>query len=274
MGSKIYISPVGTSLLGNFARDYGFKYSSRYRDLQEWVRLSPNDPRNIVDHGEVCRALKDRELLNDMVSYVDENKDKSCAEVNGIMSIMGLFGHEVKDIELFFLYTKTCNAMLVKSVLRDALSKMDFRKIQEIELTGISSAERFDEGLVEILDKVSSIIREGKNSGCRVYVNATPGFKAETTFIVLISLIYGADGVVYIHESFNKPVMIPAIPLTVKREEVEFLLRVFGKDNELDRGELINAIGQKDYQEYLDRGLITCSKGVVRLRPWLRMLVE
>lgn len=272
--SKTYLSPIGTSLLANFAREKGSKFSSKYRDLQEWARLPPDDSRNIVDQGEICRAIDDQDLVNDMVDYVVSNKGKSCAEVNGVMSIMSIFSHKVGDIELVFMYTRSCNTMLVEKVLVKALNKLGFSEIREIGLTGISSLERFDEGLVEVLDRVSSIIRDSKVNGRRVYVNATPGFKAETSFIVLVSLILGADGVVYIHESFNKPVVIPAIPLSIRREEIETLLNVFGEENSLDIGVFTNVVGQKDYQEYLDKGLIMLKGGKVYLRPWLRTLLE
>lgn len=67
---------------------------------------------------------------------------------------------------------------------------------------------------------------------------------------MLVSMIHGADGVVYIHESFDRPVLIPALPLYVRSEEIESLLKIFGEENVLDIGVFINALGQKDYLDY------------------------
>ncbi|MEM2149882.1 MAG: putative CRISPR-associated protein [Nitrososphaerota archaeon] len=68
--------------------------------------------------------------------------------------------------------------------------------------------------LIEVLDKVSFIVESAKKRNCRVYVNATPGFKAETAFVMLISLLLGVNGVVYIHDSFDQLVLIPSTDFT------------------------------------------------------------
>lgn len=271
---RTYISPVGTSLLLNFARERGSKYSNKYDNLEAWAKTPPDDDINRIPHGAICRALEDQEFIRDMVSFIVDRKERSCAEINGVMGITSMFNHTPRDVEVVLIYTNSCNTIVVKTVLKRALETLGYGRVVEESLTGISSVDEFDFGLVEVLDKVSSIIRERRSKGWRVYINATPGFKAETTFIVLISLIMGADGVVYVHESFNKPVLIPSIPLSIRGDDVRQLLDLFGSEEKLHVNTIINLIGYEGYLEYVERGLIVNRQGEVFIRPWLKALLE
>lgn len=274
MGHAIYISPVGTSLLHNFARDRGRAFTTRYADLGDWPRLSPSDERNAYPDGSVCRALEDRELVEALVDYSVELGGKSCAEVNGILGIQKLFGHRFSDVELHLLYTRTCNARLVTYALREVFSRLGLGGVVPVELRGTASVDEFDRGLVEVLDRVSSIVRSGREKGCRIYVNATPGFKAEAAFVMLISLLLGVDGVVYIHESFDQPVLIPYLPLSLRIEELGELLGIFGVEGSVHVNALLSAIPYEKLLDYRERGLIVIEGEYSRLRPWVRALVE
>lgn len=146
LGCIVYISPVGTSLLANFWRDRGREFISRYRDLSEWSRLSPNDSRNVYPDGDVCSALEDVEFVEALVDYVVEFREKSCAEVNGVLGIQKLFGHSFSDVELYLLFTRTCNTRLVAHVLRKGFEKLGLEGIVSIELRGIANVDEFDRG--------------------------------------------------------------------------------------------------------------------------------
>ncbi len=210
----VYVSTVGTSLLSNFVRDRGKVFVVRYRDLGEWSKLSPGDERNVYPSGDICRALEDVEFVEALVDYVVEFREKSCAEVNGVLGIQKLFGHSFSSVELYLLFTRTCNTRLVVQVLRRGFERLGLSNIKPIELRGIANVDEFDRGLIEVLDKVSFIVESAKKRNCRVYVNATPGFKAETAFVMLISLLLGVNGVVYIHDSFDQLVLIPSTDFT------------------------------------------------------------
>ena len=274
MGCTVYISPVGTSLLANFWRDRGREFISRYKDLSEWSRLSPNDSRNVYPDGDVCSALEDVEFVEALVDYVVEFKEKSCAEVNGVLGIQKLFGHQLSDVELYLLYTRTCNTRLVVQVLRRGFERLGLSNIKPIELRGIANVDEFDRGLIEVLDKVSFIVESAKKRNCRVYVNATPGFKAETSFVALVSLLLGVDGVIYIHESFNQPVLLPCIPLSIDLKELKNLLDVFGEEDKVHINAFISAVDYSKYLDYKERGLIVVNHDYVYLRPWIKTLVN
>ncbi|MEM4554162.1 MAG: putative CRISPR-associated protein, partial [Ignisphaera sp.] len=201
-------------------------------------------------------------------------REKSCAEVNGVLGIQKLFGHSFSDVELYLLYTRTCNTRLVAQVLEKGFKKLGLSNIKPIELKGIASVDEFDKGLVEVLDKVSLIVKNAKDNNCRIYVNATPGFKAETAFVMLISLLLGVDGVVYIHESFNQPVLLPYIPLSIDLKELKNLLDVFGEEDKVHINAFISAVDYSKYLDYKERGLVVVNHDYVYLRPWIKTLVN
>lgn len=265
---------LGTSLLANFYRDVGSGFVSRYGDLGDWSRLSPNDERNVYLDGDVCRVLEDREFLDALTLYGVEFKDRSCAEVNGVLGIQKLFGHRFVDVDVVLLYTKTCNVRIVVYALREVFTRLGFPNVSTVDLRSIAGIDEFDKGLIEVLDKVSAIINGNRDRGCRIYINATPGFKAETAFILFVSLLLGADGAVYVHESFNQPVLIPSIPLSVDVDKLKPLLKIFGEEDSVHINALLSAIAYEKFLEYRDRGLVVIDGEYVRLRPWIKFLVE
>ncbi|MDK6029333.1 putative CRISPR-associated protein [Ignisphaera sp. 4213-co] len=274
MAGVCYISPVGTSLLSNFSRLFGSRYLSRYSDFGEWHRLSPSDERNVFPHGSVCSALSDGELVNDLIGFVVGQRERSCAEVNGVLGIQRVFGHRFDDVEIVLLYTKTCTAALVSNVLVKAFQELGFPKPVAIELSRIGSVEEFDNGLVELLDKISSIIQERRLRGMRIYINATPGFKAESAFVVLASMLMGVDAAIYIHESFDYPVVIPSLPIAIRRDEIEPLLKVFGEESSIHINAFVSALGYSKLREYIDKGVVVIRGEEVVLRPWIKHLVK
>lgn len=274
MVSVCYISLVGTSLLGNFNRALGARYRSRYPDFGEWYRLSPSDDRNRIPDGDVCNALEDRSLIGDMISFVVNERGRSCAEVNGVLGIQSVFGHSPGNVEIVLLYTKTCTARLVSKVLVEAFQGLGFQKPLLIELSKIESVDEFDYGLVELLDKVFSIVSDRRSRGMRIYINATPGFKAETAFIVIASMLLGVDAAIYIHESFDYPVILPSLPIAIRKEELEPLLKVFGEDNSIHINAFVSALGDSKLREYVDKGIVRMKGEEVVIRPWIRYLIE
>lgn len=274
MASACYISPVGTSLLGNFSRLFGSRYTSRYSDFGEWHRISPSDERNRIPDGAVCMALEDSNLINDLIGFVVDSRERSCAEVNGVLGIQRVFGHSPGDVEIVMLYTRTCTARLVARTLTEAFKRLGFPRPLSIELSSIGSVDEFDNGLVELLDKVSSIIYDRRSRGMRIYINATPGFKAETAFIVLASMLLGADAAIYIHESFDYPVILPSLPITIRREELEPLLRVFGEESSIHINAFLSVLSDAKLREYIDKGIVKIRGEDVVIRPWIKQLVE
>ena len=272
----LYVSPVGTSLLQNLARrrrDLVEKYSS-YR-LGDWSRLPLDDPMNRVPDGYVCQVVRGHEVYEALLSMALEDPRGSSAELNGLLGIASLYNHSRSDAEVLLYRTRSCTSRLCSSVVAEALRRLGFAAVQEVEVRAMASPDEFEEGLVEILDKVVRAVASARGRGLRVYVNATPGFKAETTFFVLASLLVGADSVVYIHESFRAPVILPAPPIRVDAQRISPLLKAMGGGFKAPLHALYQAgLSEEDVSRLRDMGLLELRGGAARLRRWAAKLLE
>ncbi len=278
MARYLYVSPVGTSLLQNFARSPRYRgIVERYRDrgIEEWYRLSLDDPRNRPPDGYVCQVVRGHELYEAMTSFAREDPRRASAELAGLLGIAELFGHSHGDAEVLLFYTNSCNSILCSDIVAETLKSMGFASVQRIGIRAARSVDDFEEGLIEVLDRVVKIMVNRKRAGYRVYVNATPGFKAETTFFVIASLLAGADAVIYMHESFRTPIILPAPPITLDRAEIEKLTKAFGNQVELPLSTLYTlGITEDQIVYYRDRGVLEIRHGIAKLRTWIRKLLE
>lgn len=247
------VSPISTSLLSNFWIDEGKEFAFRYDDLSEWPRLPLNNIRNTHHDGSTCRAIEDKNFINVLADYGLRFREKSYTEVHDVLSIQIVFTHDPKYVALYPLYARTYNTRVTVHAPTKVFSLYGFSKVSPIELKGISSINEFYRGLIEVLDKVSNTIGSHKNK-CRVYTNTTPGFKAETFFITLISLLIGVN-IIYIHESLSQPILSLRVPLLIERKELKQLLEILEKIK-IHINALTSAIGYDKYTECRDCGLI------------------
>ncbi len=277
MGGILYISPVGTSILQRFVQSSQYRHIvEKYSDkrIREWFRLSIDDPLNTYPDGYICQVVKGHEVYEALREFVRDRPREASAELNGILSTRDLFMHSPSDIEVMLYSTNTCNAMLCMNVVADVLKDLGFKEVQTVKIKAIRSADDFDEGLVEVLDKVVKRVIERKKMGYRVYVSATPGFKAETTFFVLASLLVGVDAITYIHEAFREAVIIPSIPLSIDTKRIKELTEIF-KGYCTPKHTLYN-LGFTDEKivELKDRGIVFEKEGSVCIRKWISELIR
>jgi len=78
--------------------------------------------------------------------------------------------------------------------------------------------DEFEQTLFSLIDKVGGDIADYSKKGWRVFIHASAGFKAETTFMVIIGSLMGADLILYRHESFQRVVVLPALKLRIEEE--------------------------------------------------------
>lgn len=270
----VYVCPVGTSLLQNFVRDPRWgSVVERFKEfrVESWFRLSPDDPLNIVPDGYICSVVRGHELFNALLNYLRSNPKEACAEVNGIYGIRDLFGHSPRDVEVLLYHSRTCNSRLCGSVLEDFLRGEGYL-VESIEVRALRSVDDFELGLIEVLDKIVRLVVRKKSEGLKVYVNATPGFKSEVTFLVIASILAGADGVVYIHESFRSPVLLPIPPLTLNTKVVSDVLELFKDISCLDTYYVNSRLGSELVTNMLDLGVLRLEEGRVCIREWVKHL--
>ncbi|MEM1830604.1 MAG: putative CRISPR-associated protein [Desulfurococcaceae archaeon] len=267
----LYISLVGTSVLRNTAMRLKDKWRDKYPDLENWHSLPLDDARNVYNTGLLCRLrTADPELYEDMLNEAMSLGEKASAEVAGVVGLAGTLIHSYDKVHVVLYPTATCNSLLSAEINKAVLKGLGFRSIEVQPIEKLGKLEEFEEGLVELLDKVVPRILEAGSKGMSVYLNATPGFKAESSFLVLSSLLAGVKGVVYIHETFREPVFIPAVPISVEKEFAEWIKSL---GDEIPR-EVWSTIPQLMRQELTERGLVKQAGEVYVVRKWVWKLLE
>ena len=271
--SIVVLCPVGTSLLSNFARCSEFRDVVKRYGVTDWHRLSLDDPRNRFPDGEVCSVTRGHEVFECLKSFVGKYDVKSCAELSGLNAICELYRFGLRDARVVLLPTQSCNSLLCARVLKDYLEPR-VRGVEVVVLRSARSVDDFENFVLEVLDKVVRRVVSEKKRGCRVFINATPGFKAEVSFMVLASILAGVDGVVYIHEAFSRGVSLPIPLLKLDMDSVEMLLKVFGDLECVDYGYALQQLDEYRIVEYIDRGIAYRKGPELCLRSWVRKLVE
>lgn len=271
--SIIYVSPVGTGILENFSRWGGASGLVEKYGIDEWGRLGLDDPRNLHPDGQICSVVRGHEVYEALLSYVLRDPRRASPEINGVQAIRSLYRHRARDVMVMLYTTNTCNAMLCGRLVEEALRGQGF-SVQRVVVRGIGGLDQFEEGLVDILDKVVSKVVEWRRRGLRVYINATPGFKAETTFLVISALLAGADGIVYIHQAFKEPVQLPAPPIMLDTGIIKPLLEYMGEAYRVPAHLLHAELGVEEAKRLEDMGILQLKGGAYTLRPWVKKLVE
>jgi len=267
----LYISLVGTSVLRNTALKLKDKWRGKYPDLENWHSLPLDDERNIYKTGFLCDLKNlDPLLYDDIVNEAMSLGEKASAEVAGVVGLAGTLMHFYDKVHVVLYPTATCNSLLSAEINKAVLNSLGFRSIEVQPIEKLGKLEEFEEGLVELLDKVVPRILEAGSKGMSVYLNATPGFKAESSFLVLSSLLAGVKGVVYIHETFREPVFIPAVPISVEKEFAEWIKSL---GEEIPR-EVWSTIPQLMRQELTERELVKQAGEVYVVRKWVWKLLE
>ncbi|MEM4436323.1 MAG: putative CRISPR-associated protein [Thermosphaera sp.] len=270
MTKYVYISLVGTSILRNLGNQLE-GWRNKYQDISSWHNMRLDDPRNIYPQGLLCR-LKDLEpsLFNEMINKTLGMGEKASAEATGIVKMSSLLTHHRRETEVVLYPTSSCSSILSAELNETLLKQLGYGVVRVKVLEKLGRFESFEDGLVELLDEVTSEIDRASSKDTPVYINASPGFKAESSFLVIASLLAGAKGVVYIHETFHEPIFIPAIPISI---DEDFVKKVKSLEDRIPL-EAWGSIEPDLRRELVDRGIVKHVEGYYAVRPWIRSLIE
>lgn len=271
------LSPVGTSLFKNFSSSPEFRGVAEGFGIGEWASMPFSDPRNEYPDGEVCRYTESKDLMDSLLKFVSLDPRRSCAELAGILGIYedlrARYGR-IDSITVSLYSTASCTSYLASEVVARHLKSQGMDAVMRV-VEAIRSEEEFDEGLASLVDAVSEDIAEYSRRGYRVYVNATPGFKPEVTFLVLAALLLGASSVYYIHEAFRGAVRLPAIPVHIGKSHLA-LLEKLAREGGVELSHAYGVMGlTEDYvRELEDRYLAYVDEEVLKPRKWVVKLLE
>ena len=85
-------------------------------------------------------------------------------------------------------------------------------------------------------------------------------------------MLAGANAVVYIHDSFRSPVLLPIPPLTLNTKVVSDVLELFKDISCLDTYYVNSRLGSELVTNMLDLGVLRLEEGRVCIREWVKHL--
>ncbi|GGT89034.1 hypothetical protein GCM10007116_03570 [Sulfodiicoccus acidiphilus] len=135
-----------------------------------------------------------------------------------------MFKQSGKEVLAFLYTTNTWNSRLAGEVIREYL-KGEGIETELATVSTISSEESFYTGVVDLFDKVIYKVLKFKERGYEVYINVTAGLKPETIFLSLAGLLAGADVLYYKYQEFDGIVALPAPPITIRQNYLEWLVK-------------------------------------------------
>ena len=263
VASELHLFTVGVSILQNFGRS---ELGKELRGSDGWYRLPPDSPEQ---QKFMSWARRGERVFDAVLKFVDEDPRKASAELNAFYKFESLRG--VAEREVALLATDTGTGLFCARVIEVHLESRGYRVREPIVVRAFGLGyDFFEEALASLMDTIAKTVSRG---GYKVYLNATGGFKPETTFAVIAALLHGVRGIYYIHESFQDVVILPAPPLQIEVSHLEKLrlLSVEGKQKYL----LMDAFGWSEIliSELVERQLVELKAGKVTPRRWVQPLL-
>ncbi len=267
-----HVVSVGTSLLANFERLLPDK--ARVLGVMGWSRLPPGHEDQFRAE-EVASSGLSSEVYRGLLEFLEEDPRGRSAELNAFLRYTDFAGHSPpQEVEVILYTSDTGTGWLVGSILGDYLRSKGYVVTGPIRVERLGrSTVVFEEGLVNLLDKVFRLVVDRKRKGVRVYLNATAGYKPETTFMVIAGMLLGVDGVYYIHEVFREPVMLPTLPLTIRHDLVELLRKLDRVPEKPYSTQIVEEYGFT-VKELVDKGLVSDKPDKIVVRRWAKILLD
>lgn len=170
--------------------------------------------------------LSKEEFVDKLVGFVLKNPRDASAELNTIFDLL-VEGYESKMQQwVYLLFSDTMIGEVCSEVLKLCLEKLSSEEyggrvsVKTAKVLGLGRPDTFNDGLANLFNMITNIIRYHKKEGDRVYVHATGGFKPEAAIAILAANSPGTGApVFYVHEHFRKVIRIPAMPVKFRRWE-------------------------------------------------------
>jgi len=254
-----HIVPVGTSLLGNFARSSEGSSVVRGFGVDGWDRFSPDDPRQEV----VCSNFD--VLKGYLLDFVRSAGDVASAELSSLLRAVRGLGCDPGFTRVLLYATHTCTSRLAMSVVAGYLRELGFFVSEDV-IVSARSEDELDVAMTDVVERVLVEAVRLAERGYHVCVNATPGFKVESAYLTIAALLAGIDCIYYMHEAFRDVIYMPAPPLQLKEDYRNAILEL---ENPTSRGEAERRLGRTLLEELIWRRLVEEEGGVVKARPWI-----
>ena len=158
----------------------------------------------------------------------DENRRQIEAAISGLPASDRRLGAELSSIrsiaaqeeiapgdQLYFLVSDTARGRFVGRVLNQVVDTWGYRtnNVQIIRNLQGEDPHAFEQGLRNLVRKISELYRTFQRNGEEVLLNATGGYKAQISFAGIIGQVFGIP-VFYQFEDFPRAIKLPPLPVS------------------------------------------------------------
>jgi len=249
----------GTSIIENYSKLQTISDEDKYiclNDNELLKRSNPKDPFFIKVYNSLIK-----------------DPWKACAELNSMRKYLD---EKLVD-EVYLYHTDTGRGKFCASIIEKYLSDNYNLKVNKIRVEGFGIKEFFEDGLVNLLDKLMSKIHDLIKNGNKVYLNATGGFKPENAITVIVASLLNIDEIYYIHERFAEPIKLPILPITINPKYINLLKEIY--ENHKLYGFTIKSYIEEKYgseiiNELKNRNLVKEEDGKIILRKWTEIMMK
>jgi len=197
------IAAVGTSLLTQYP-----KHCDK-NELKEYNSFFKNLDNSISIDSSYQKQWKKKISKN--IAW------EKCAELNSILCFIEHY--KVKEYCIKLISSDTPPAKFSSEIIVEFLQSKGIKTIQQISEGLIyDGTDRFSRrGFPALITHIKLSIDLSQSEGFLPIINATPGFKAETSIMTLMGAITNTP-VFYMHEKMDRPFLLPAMPVSLSQE--------------------------------------------------------
>ncbi len=197
------ITAVGTSLLTQYP-----KHCDK-NELNEYNSFFKN-----LDNGISIDSSFQKQWKKKISKNIAWGK---CAELNSILCFIE--NYKVKEYSIKLISSDTPPAKFSSEIIVEFLQSKGIKTIQQISEGLIyDGTDRFSRrGFPALITHIKRSIDLSQSEGFLPIINATPGFKAETSIMTLMGAITNTP-VFYMHQKMDRPFLLPAMPVSLSQE--------------------------------------------------------
>jgi putative CRISPR-associated protein (TIGR02619 family) len=194
-----FISSIGTSVLTQYQRHH-----------------AKNDDRFAAFYQSLTSGSQPDDISKWQSSIAEKTDWGTCAELNSIRLFVKFYS--ISEYSVYFMPSDTEASSFCEGIVTAFLQENNIQVLstvsKNLHYDGTDNFSRI--GFPALIENVNAMIKKAHGNGELAILNATPGYKAETSILTLMGAITKTP-VFYTHEGMHRPFLLPAMPLTVSK---------------------------------------------------------
>jgi len=194
-----FISSIGTSVLTQYQRHH-----------------AKNDDEFAAFYKTLTSGSQPDDIAKWQSSIAEKTDWGTCAELNSIRLFVKFYS--ISEYSVYFMPSDTAASSFCEGIVTAFLQKNNIKVSSTVSKNlHYDGTDKFSRiGFPALIGNVNAMIKKAHGNGELAILNATPGYKAETSILTLMAAITKTP-VFYTHEGMDRPFLLPAMPLTVSK---------------------------------------------------------